>query len=97
MAQREQAAASTGGGALEGFRILDASQILSGPLATRLLADQGADVIKIEPPLGDLVRHMGGPPGRSPTFATVNRSKRSVVLDLKNEAALATLGRLAVK
>ena len=85
------------GGALEGFRILDASQILSGPLATRLLADQGADVIKIEPPSGDLVRHMGGPPGLSPTFATVNRSKRSMVLDLKNETALATLHRMVAR
>lgn len=83
-------------GALDGFRVLDASQIVSGPLATRLLADQGADVIKIEPPSGDLVRHMGGPPGLSPTFATVNRSKRSIVLDLKNEDALATLHRMVL-
>jgi crotonobetainyl-CoA:carnitine CoA-transferase CaiB-like acyl-CoA transferase len=89
--------AQTRGGALEGFRVLDASQIISGPLATRLLADQGADVIKIEPPSGDLVRHMGGPPGLSPTFATVNRSKRSVVLDLKNEDALATLYRMVAR
>ena len=81
-------------GALHGFRVLDASQILSGPLATRLLADQGADVIKIEPPAGDLVRHMGGPPGLSPTFATVNRSKRSLVLDLNDERAVAALHRM---
>ena len=81
-------------GALHGFRVLDASQILSGPLATRLLADQGADVIKIEPPAGDLVRHMGGPPGLSPTFATVNRSKRSLVLDLNDERAVAVLHRM---
>jgi len=81
-------------GALDGFRVLDASQIVSGPLATRLLADQGADVIKIEPPSGDLVRHMGGPPGLSPTFATINRSKRSIVLDLKSEEGLGVLRRM---
>ena len=81
-------------GALDGFRILDATQIVSGPMATRILADQGADVIKIEPPSGDLVRHMGGPPGFSPTFVTVNRSKRSVVLDLKNEQGLEALYRM---
>ena len=84
-------------GALEGFRILDATQIVSGPMATRILADQGADVIKIEPPSGDLVRHMGGPPDLSPTFATVNRSKRSVVLDLKNEDALNALYRMVAQ
>jgi crotonobetainyl-CoA:carnitine CoA-transferase CaiB-like acyl-CoA transferase len=82
-------------GALEGFRILDATQVISGPLATRVLADQGADVIKVEPPAGDILRHMGGLPGLSPTFATTNRSKRSVVLDLKSEGALAALKRLA--
>ena len=81
-------------GALDGFRVLDASQIVSGPLATRVLADQGADVIKIEPPSGDLVRHMGGPPGLSPTFATINRSKRSLVLDLKSEEGLGVLHRM---
>ncbi len=70
-------------GALDGFRIVDFTQVISGPLATRLLGDQGADVIKVEPPGGDILRHMGGVPGLSPTFATVNRSKRSVVLDLK--------------
>ena len=82
-------------GALAGFRILDFTQVIAGPLATRVLADQGADVIKVEPPTGDLLRHMGIVPGLSPTFATVNRSKRSLVLDLKKPGALGALKRLA--
>jgi len=61
-------------GALEGFRIVDVTQVISGPLATRVLADQGADVVKVEPPVGDILRHMGGLAGLSPTFATTNRS-----------------------
>ena len=78
-------------GALQGFRIIDVTQVISGPLATRILADQGADVIKVEPPSGDILRHMGGIAGLSPTFSTTNRSKRSVVLDLKEEAGLEIL------
>ena len=81
-------------GALDGFRIVDVTQVISGPLATRVLADQGADVIKVEPPEGDILRHMGGKAGLSPTFTTINRSKRSVVLDLKHEDGLAALHRL---
>ncbi len=81
-------------GALDGFRIVDFTQVIAGPLATRVLADQGADVIKVEPPAGDILRHMGGLPGLSPTFATVNRSKRSAVLDLKKDGALEALRRL---
>jgi crotonobetainyl-CoA:carnitine CoA-transferase CaiB-like acyl-CoA transferase len=82
-------------GALDGYRILDLTQVISGPLATRILADQGADVIKVEPPAGDILRHMGGKGGLAPTFTTTNRSKRSIVLDLKNKEALAVLKRLA--
>jgi crotonobetainyl-CoA:carnitine CoA-transferase CaiB-like acyl-CoA transferase len=63
-------------------------------MATRILADQGAEVIKVEPPEGDILRHMGGPKGMSPTFATINRSKRSIVLDLKNPDGLAVLQRM---
>src|SRR5882672_8102270 len=81
-------------GALDGFRVIDASQVIAGPLATRVLADQGADVIKVEPPSGDILRHMGGADGLSPTFATVNRSKRSLVLDLKKHGALDALAKL---
>jgi crotonobetainyl-CoA:carnitine CoA-transferase CaiB-like acyl-CoA transferase len=81
-------------GALDGFRIVDFSQVIAGPLATRVLADQGADVIKVEPPAGDILRHMGGIAGLSPTFATVNRSKRSLVLDVKKSGAAEALARL---
>ncbi len=81
-------------GALDGYRIIDVAQVISGPMATRILADQGAEVIKVEPPEGDILRHMGGPKGLSPTFATVNRSKRSVVLDLKHPDGLAVLHRM---
>ena len=81
-------------GALDGFRVIDFSQVIAGPLATRVLADQGADVIKVEPPAGDILRHMGGVAGLSPTFATVNRSKRSLVLDLKKSGGVEALMRL---
>ena len=75
--------------ALEGLRVIDLTQALSGPFCTSLLADHGADVIKVEPPRGDMlrktgpfaaddvVREYGG------VFQTANRNKRSVVLDLK--------------
>lgn len=83
-------------GALDGFRIIDVTQVISGPMATRILADQGADVIKVEPPEGDILRHMGGIQGLSPPFATINRSKRSVVLDLKTPEGLGVLHRMVV-
>jgi len=82
-------------GPLAGYRIIDATQMISGPMATMMLADQGADVIKIEPPgTGDLTRALGGPRGMSPTFTIVNRNKRSVVLNLKDPQGLAVLKRL---
>jgi formyl-CoA transferase len=74
--------------ALEGVRIVDLTQVMAGPFCTMLLADLGADVIKIEPPGGDLSRSMGGDrlklkgDDRAP-FMALNRNKRSVVLDLK--------------
>ena len=73
-------------GPLHGYRIIDASQMISGPLATMLLGDQGADVIKIEPLAGDPTRGIGkGRRGMAPIFATSNRNKRSLALDLKSE------------
>ena len=74
--------------ALGGVRIVDLTQVMAGPFCTMLLADLGADVIKVEPPNGDLSRSMGGRrlqmkgKDNAPFFA-LNRNKRSVVLDLK--------------
>ena len=75
-------------GPLDGYRIVDLTTMISGPMATCLLGDQGADVIKVEAPgVGDLVRRLGVPrDGITATFATTNRNKRSIVLDLKHEA-----------
>ncbi len=83
-------------GPLAGYRIIDVTQMVSGPMATMLLADQGADVIKIEPPgSGDLTRALGGGPRRmAPIFAIINRNKRSVVLDLKDPKGRAVLEQL---
>ncbi|MDP6377771.1 MAG: CoA transferase [Pseudomonadales bacterium] len=81
-------------GPLTGFRVLDLSRVLAGPAATVLLADQGADVIKVEPLKGDVVRAMGGG-GVTPGFLTANRGKRSVALDLKSEAGVDVVRRLA--
>jgi len=74
-------------GPLAGFRIIDLTTMISGPMATGLLGDQGADVIKVEGPgIGDLMRLLGRPrEGITASFATTNRNKRSIVLDLKND------------
>jgi crotonobetainyl-CoA:carnitine CoA-transferase CaiB-like acyl-CoA transferase len=74
-------------GPLAGFRIIDLTTMISGPMATGLLGDQGADVIKVEGPgVGDLMRLLGRPrEGITAVFATTNRNKRSIVLDLKND------------
>ena len=74
-------------GPLEGIKIIDISTIVSGPLAASMLGDQGAEVIKIEPPFrGENARVMGPiKEGSGALFAAVNRSKRSLALDLKQE------------
>jgi crotonobetainyl-CoA:carnitine CoA-transferase CaiB-like acyl-CoA transferase len=84
-------------GPLDGYRILDATTMLSGPWATMILADQGADVIKIEPPeRGDHVRHLGNRRGgMSAMFLNINRNKRSVAIDLRTEDGVALLKRIA--
>jgi crotonobetainyl-CoA:carnitine CoA-transferase CaiB-like acyl-CoA transferase len=77
---------------LDGIRVIDASRVLAGPFATMLLGDLGADVIKVEPPDGDETRAWGPPwwgdpaDRRSAYFASVNRNKRSIVLDLRTDA-----------
>ncbi len=71
-------------GPLDGIKIVDLSSVLSGPAATVLLADQGANVIKVESPQGDIVRWMGtSAEGMSPPFVTANRGKRSICINLK--------------
>ncbi|HUN58621.1 MAG TPA: CoA transferase [Candidatus Binataceae bacterium] len=86
-------------GPLDGFRIIDLTQMISGPMATMILADQGADVIKVEPPAsGDLTRLMGGRKrGMAPTFVIANRNKRSIAIELKNPRGVDLLKRLAIK
>ena len=81
-------------GPLTGFKVLDMSRVLAGPAATVLLADQGAEVIKVEPLKGDVVRAMGGG-GVTPGFVTANRGKRSIALDLKSPAGISVVKRLA--
>jgi crotonobetainyl-CoA:carnitine CoA-transferase CaiB-like acyl-CoA transferase len=77
----------TNPGPLAGFRIIDLTTMIAGPMATGLLGDQGADVIKVEGPgVGDLMRLLGRPrEGITAVFATTNRNKRSIVLDLKSD------------
>ncbi|MEM9036787.1 MAG: CaiB/BaiF CoA-transferase family protein [Actinomycetota bacterium] len=84
-------------GALDGVKVVDVSAVMSGPLAATILADQGADVIKVEPPmLGDILRHLGSNKnGMSGMFHVANRGKRSVVLDLRQDEGIALLRELA--
>jgi formyl-CoA transferase len=83
--------------ALNGLRVLDLTQVMAGPFCTMLLADMGADVIKIEPPGGDATRgvDLELAPGVSAPFLAVNRNKRGLVLDLKRPDGLTILERLA--
>ena len=76
-------------GPLSGIRILDLSNVVSGPMAVQILADQGADVIKVEQPgAGDTSRNMGATRnGMGALFAILNRNKRSIVLDMQQDAA----------
>ena len=82
-------------GPLSSIRVVDLTSVVSGPVATGLLADQGADVIKVESLTGDLTRRsrtsFGGFP---PTFIACNRGKRAIALDLKHSDAAEVLWRL---
>jgi formyl-CoA transferase len=82
--------------ALGGIRVLDVTQFMAGPFCGTILADLGADVIKIEPPTGDSTRQMVGASGtESPSFNAVNRGKRSVVINLKTTDGQQLFKRLA--
>src|SRR5215216_5026607 len=82
---------------LAGIRVIDLTRVMTGPYCTMMLGDLGADVIKIElPGRGDDTRHWGPPfvGGEAVYYLSVNRNKRSIALDLKNDAAKEALWRL---
>jgi formyl-CoA transferase len=87
-----EAEAHGGGGALAGLKVVDLTRVLSGPFATQILADHGADVIKLEPPAGDEVRDWGPPfrpqedGGDASYYIGINRNKRSIGIDLTKPA-----------
>ncbi len=83
-------------GPLAGVRVLDLTAVVLGPLATQILGDWGADVIKLEPPEGDLMRANGVSTvrGLSSIFLAINRNKRSLAIDLKQPAGVAAVKRL---
>src|SRR5260370_11135334 len=82
-------------GALSGVRVLDLATVVAGPVATMMLADQGAEVIKIEWPHGDLMGHCShGRKGIGATFLCCNRNKRSLAVDLKTADGLEIVKKL---
>ncbi len=86
-------------GPLDGVRVVDVSAVVSAPLATMMLADQGADVIKIEPPVkGDVMRQpLNERSGMSSFFANCNRGKRSIAIDLKQPKGLVQAQALSLR
>src|SRR5262245_37989418 len=92
-----QTPTQTPGGPLSGVRVLDLTAVVAGPLATQLLGDYGADVIKVEPPEGDRMRANGvtrRARGLSSIFLAINRNKRSLCVDLKTPEGVAVIRRL---
>ncbi|MBX9464325.1 MAG: CoA transferase [Aquamicrobium sp.] len=98
MTSKDGRANSAPGGPLAGLRVLDLTQFLSGPYCTLILGDLGAEIVKVEPPQGDSSRHV--PPhfvgDDSAYFLSINRNKKSIVLDLKSEEGRDLLRRLAL-
>lgn len=96
MAKDQNEPEAGAGGALTGIKVIDLSRVLGGPFATQLLADHGADVIKLEPPQGDEVRDWGPPfhDEDAAYFIGINRNKRSVGLDLSKEEGREVLLKL---
>jgi len=88
-------------GPLAGVRVLDFTAVVSGPFATMFLADQGADVLKIEPIAGDTVRRSGGTVDKAGEFSVLfissNRGKRSLSIDMKSDAGREVLGKLIAR
>ena len=78
-------------GPLDGIRVIDLTTVISGPVCTMILADQGADVIKVEPPAGDITRRTAGDGEFTAMFVSSNRGKRSIALDLKQPAGAGSL------
>jgi crotonobetainyl-CoA:carnitine CoA-transferase CaiB-like acyl-CoA transferase len=89
-------AASSATGPLAGLRVIDMSTVLAAPLASQILADYGADVIKVEPPGGDVFRHAGAKrnPLMGPVFMHANRNKRSAVIDARDRRGRDAILRL---
>jgi crotonobetainyl-CoA:carnitine CoA-transferase CaiB-like acyl-CoA transferase len=82
-------------GAMDGVRVIDLTTMVAGPVAAMMLADQGADVIKVESPSGDLMRHFAfGRGGLSASFISCNRNKRSVSIDIKTPEGLQIVQKL---
>ncbi|MCY3981280.1 MAG: CoA transferase, partial [Alphaproteobacteria bacterium] len=84
-------------GALSGIRVIDCTRVLGGPYCTMILADHGAEVVKVEPPQGDETRDWGPPfraDGEAAYFQGVNRNKRSIGLDLSTDDGKGVLMRL---
>ena len=83
-------------GAMTGLRVIDLTRVLGGPYCTQILADHGADVIKVEPPAGDEVRDWGPPfhDDDAAYFVGINRNKRSIGLDLASEGGRVVLMKM---
>lgn len=92
----QQTNVKSGAGPLAGIRVIDLTSVVFGPYATQIMADMGADVIKVEPPAGDNTRWIteGPVPGMGGIYVNVNRGKRGLMLDVRQDADRETLRRL---